>query len=94
MNELYHYLYELEDELDNLDIIKNVDNLLIDIKNNKELLEKLNKYHAIPSEKLKKEIYNYSEFIKFKECENNINLLILQINNRLNILKEKKGCCR
>ena len=80
------------------------DKRIIDIKKNKEKLllneafiEKLNKLKTLDIysseyKTLKKELFDNSDFVLYKQLENDINLLILEINQKLNTLTDKKGC--
>ena len=92
MNELNEKIDKLEDSLNNLDIIKELDNNFEKIINNKELMDKIKKYHEVPSEELKLDIYSYSEFTKYKENENDINLLIMEINTYLKKISNSRSC--
>ena len=92
MNELNDKIDKLEDSLNNLDIIKKLDNDFEKIMNNKELMDKIKKYHEVPSEELKLDIYNYPEFVKYKENENDINLLIMEINTYLKKISNSRSC--
>lgn len=83
MNELFIKIHNLKNELDNLKIIKNLNyynNLII---NNEILKTKIDKYYKDNSKDLLFEIYNYEEIKKYKECETEINLLIMMINSKL-----------
>lgn len=74
---------------------------LLDEKNkilgNQELIDKisklktLNKY-SIEYKKLKNELFNNFDFVSFKEMENEINYLILEINSRLRTLTDERRC--
>lgn len=54
-------------------------------------LKKLDKY-SNEYKILKMELYNNKIFIEFKELENEINFLIMEINNKLKVLTDDKGC--
>ena len=41
---------------------------------------------------LKKELFQNPDFVAFKHYENEINLLILEINQKLKLLTDERGC--
>ena len=92
MNEIYDKLDQLKINLDNLEIFDKLNITIENIKLNKELVNKIKKYNETMDENLRLEIYNYTEIQKYKEIENEINLLILQINHKLKRIKSE-GCC-
>ena len=64
---------------------------------NKEFIEKVNKLKSLDIysneyKEIKKELFKNSDFVSYKQLENEINLLILEINQKLNTLTDKKGC--
>lgn len=73
----------LKNKLDKLEEVKNIDLYYNQIVNNKELFDMINKYKIDSNEIIRQNIYTYDEFKKFKKCENEVNLLIIGINNRL-----------
>lgn len=56
-----------------------------------ELLKKMNEY-TNEYQNLKKKIFKNNKFVEYKELENEINFLILEINQKLKKLTNKKGC--
>ena len=67
------------------------------ILNNKELLTKISKLKELDiySEEyktLKKEIFENADFVSYKELENEIDYLILEINNKLRTLTNERRC--
>lgn len=94
MDELYHKIDLLKEELDHLAIFKEMERLEIEIRKKKELVEKIKKYKECPSDKLRLDIYSYEEIINYKEKETELNLLILSINKRIKEgLLEGDGQC-
>lgn len=83
MDELYHKIDLVKEELDHLPIFKEMEKLEIEIRKKKELVEKIQKYNAYPSDKLRLDIYSYEEIRKYKEKETELNLIILNINKRI-----------
>lgn len=59
----------------------------------KKLIDKINKLKELDKysneyKKIKIELFNVDTFVEFKQLENEINLLILEINNKLKELTE------
>lgn len=54
-------------------------------------LQKLDIY-SIEYKELKQELFKNPDFVEFKHLENEINILILAINQKLKGLVEKRGC--
>ena len=73
----------MKEELDHLPIFKEMEKLEIEIRKKKELVEKIQKYNAYPSDKIRLDIYSYEEIRKYKEKETELNLIILNINKRI-----------
>lgn len=94
MNELRTNIDIFIEELNRLETIKALENDIINIKSNKELVEKIKKYHLSPNQDLKLDIYSYKEIKDYKNKETNLNLLIMEINKYLNKIKKDKGCIR
>lgn len=92
MNEIYNQLDEIKHNLDNLDIFNQLNKSIEQIKMNKELVHKIKKYYETKDEVLRLDIYNYIEVQEYKKIENEINLLILQINQKLKRIKSNGGC--
>ena len=64
---------------------------------NKELLDKISKLKKLDkySEEyklIKKDLFNNIDFVSFKELENELNYLILEINNKLRVLTNERRC--
>lgn len=59
--------------------------------NNIKKLQELDIY-SNEYKKLKKELFQNPIFVEFKHLENEINLLILEINQKLNVLTDERGC--
>lgn len=93
MSDLFLYLDKVKKELDESDVIKEFEQAKKEVYDNKELIELVNKYHNSLSDSLKKEIYSYPEFVKYKQKENEVNFLILSINQILKEIVGKRGGC-
>ena len=77
------------DELDNLDSIKEIKKLKIELLNNKELLKNLNNYHLMKTVTLKQKLYEYPLYVRYLSLEVNINLLIQDIKKKLDFTDRK-----
>lgn len=77
------------DELDNLDSIKEIKVLKIELLNNKELLKDLDNYHLMKTVTLKQKLYEYPLYVKYLSLEVNINLLIQDIKKKLDFTDRK-----
>ena len=62
------------------------------IKENKELLDKIEKYNQTRKEELKQEIYMIELFQENKKAETELNILILEINAALKKINDKGKC--
>ena len=82
MEELLDRLDRLKKELDDLPLFKELDLCRQNISNNKELVEKIEKYNLTKNNNLRLEIYSYKEIQEYKEKENELNLIILEINKK------------
>lgn len=83
--------FELDERITNL---KNEKEKLLSNKDFIKKLEKLKILNIYSNEykELKKELFKNPNFVLYKQLENEINLLILEINQKLNTLTDKRGC--
>ena len=77
------------DELDNLDSIKEIKKLKIELLNDKQLLNDLNNYHLMKTVTLKQKLYEYPLYVRYLSLEVNINLLIQDIKKKLDFTDRK-----
>jgi len=86
--ELYSKLNELYQMLDELDCVKEIEN----IKNNipSELVKMIEEYRLCPTSANKKKLYENEVFLQYIKCESELNYLIMEINNKF---KRKCGQC-
>ena len=77
------------DELDNLDSIKEIKVLKIELLNNKELLNDLDNYHLMKTVDLKQKLYEYPLYVRYLSLEVSINLLIQDIKKKLDFTDRK-----
>lgn len=97
MKEITEELEKLIDILNKDVRIKKIDSLKKEILSNKKLISKINKLHTLDiySEEyknIKKELFNNPSFVEFKLIEAELNYLILEINQKLNALTNKREC--
>lgn len=74
--------------------LKNKKQILL---SNKELMKNIEKLKSLDIysdeyKNLKQELFKNFDFVEFKQLENEINLLIMEINQRLNNLTDERGC--
>ena len=77
------------DELDNLDSIKEIKVLKIELLNNKELLKDLDNFHLMKTVTLKQKLYEYPLYVRYLSLEVSINLLIQDIKRKLDFTDRK-----
>ena len=94
MEELIEKIENIKKELDNSKEVKHIKELNNKIKDNKELLNIIEKYNNTQSESIKKEIINNEFFREYKLSENEINYIILEINSKLKQISKKGSCSR
>lgn len=95
---------QIEKKIDELLEILEQDSTIMELKkckkrilNNQEFLDKIKKLQQLDiySDEymnLKIELFQNPDFIEFKHLENEINLLILEINNKLKLLTDGRSC--
>lgn len=91
MNDLYTYILNLENSLDNEEIIKKLKRAYKAVKNNKELVNDVLKYNNTQDEELRMKLRQHPDIQKVKELEVELNYLILEINKNLSILTNKRS---
>ena len=95
---------ELNKKIDSLINVLDHDNRIIklaEIKekliSNQELITKITKLKELDRysseyKELKANLFKDSDFVSFKELESEIDFLILEINNKLNVLTNERRC--
>ncbi len=94
MNELIDKVEQLKRSIDDTKEVKELLRLNKKIMQDKDLLNKIKEYQVNPQESLKEEIVGHPLFLKYKEKETDLNVIILMINQELKKLKEKGTCSR
>ncbi len=92
MNELIEKVEKLKKSIDKTTEVQELVRLNNEILKDKELLAKIKEYQITQDEKLKKDIIKHPLFLKYKEKETDLNILILKINQELKKLKDKGSC--
>ena len=97
--ELIKKLDELILIFENSKEIQKINTLKKEIYENKEIKEKIEEFNLIRNDcynskylDLKREILNIETIKEYKKIENDLFLLTLEINKRLNSIIDKKGC--
>ena len=93
MEELIEKLSSLEKELENTELVKDIKELNKKISNDKELLKLLDDYKLKPTEENKYKIIKNDLFKEYKDKETDVNLLIMQINQKLKQISNKDKWC-
>jgi len=83
--------FELDEKVT---ILKNEKQLLL---TDEEFIKKLNKLKSLDIyskeyKSIKKDLFQDSHFVRYKQIENELNLLIMEINQRLKKLTDERGC--
>ena len=97
-NNIREALYNLIDEIENSDLIKQLDNNKQKINENNEVQElitifnekKKNINEDLQIAKIK--LYNNDIIREYLSCEQELNFIIMRLNKKLNNLIDKKGC--
>lgn len=92
MEKLIEKVNKLKKELDNTQQVKEIRKLILKIQENKELITKIDLYNQTRKEALRTEIYSDDDYIKYREAETNLNILILELNSKLKIINNKGKC--
>ena len=89
--ELLNCYFELLSMIDHSKIKEDLKNTLTAIKEDKELVEKIESYHRKEDEKIRKEVYQNEYYRTYKKLENRLNKIILQSNHILGALKDESN---
>ncbi len=94
MEELIEKVENLKKSINETNEVQELLRLNKEIMKDKELLSKIKEYQTTQKESLKQEIIKHPLFLKYKEKETDLNVIILMINQELKKLKEKGTCSR
>lgn len=78
--------------LNNTSTIKELEEINKKVEKDLELKKLLEEYSTTKNEELKKRIIENKTFQEYKEKETEVNLLIMDINQRLKKIKKKEDC--
>lgn len=93
MEKLIESLSSLKEELDESELVKEIKQLNKEISSNEELQKLLDNYQIKPTEENKNKIIQNDLFQKYKEKETDVNILIMQINQKLKQISNKDKWC-
>ena len=92
MEKIIEKVKEIENDLDHDDRVIKIKKLNEEIMQDKKLLQMLEEYRKYPKEELKNEIINYPLFQNYKKEDLEINILIMEINEKLKKINDKGTC--
>ncbi len=92
MNELIDKINNLKNELNNTKEVQEIISINRLISQDKDLLDKINKYNLTKDERIKEEILKNKLFKEYKDKEIDLNILIMQINSELKKINSKGSC--
>ena len=90
--DLFLKIEKLKNDLNKLEIFSSIDQNLFLIRENKELINKIEQYNISKNSNLRQDIYNYQEIKEYKQNENTLNYMILEMNRKLNKITDRRGC--
>lgn len=93
MNELMNSVDNFLNELDSSSLVLDLKEVLNKVKEDKKLVKLLEEYNTYPKENIKNEIIKNKTFQEFKIKETELNLFIMEINQKLKTIS-KKGSCK
>lgn len=92
MNNIYSLINELEYNLDREDIIIKLRKKYQELSENKELINKINKYKETNENKLREEIILDPQYREISKLEGELNYIIFEINKELKNISKRGGC--
>ena len=92
MNELIDKVDNLKKELDSSTLVTSVRESLAKVKQDQELMDLLKEYEQYPKEDTKNKILENKTFKEFKIKETELNLFIMELNQRLKSIAKKGKC--
>ena len=94
MNELIAKVDKLKETLDNTKEVKEITKLNKEIMKDKELLKLVEEYQKTQDESIKEKIIHNPLFKEYKKKETDLNLIILEINQKLKEITGKRNNCQ
>ena len=97
MKKINNKVDELINILNNDSRIKRLYELKVELNNDKSLMSKIESLknldqYSTKYKDIKLDLFKNSKFVEYKELENEINILILEINQKLKTLTDERGC--
>lgn len=92
MEKLYEKVDKLKACLNETTCVIEIKRLLKEINEDKELIEMIEEYNKTEDERIRNKILNNQLFREYKHQEAELNLLILQINQRLRKIIKRDKC--
>jgi len=92
MEKLYEQIDKLKACLNETTCVIEIKRLLKEINEDKELIKMIEEYNKTEDERIRNKILNNQLFREYKHQEAELNLLILQINQRLRKIIKRDKC--
>lgn len=92
MEKLYEKIDKLKECLNETKCVIEIKRLLKEINDDKDLINMIEEYNKTEDERIRNKILNNKLFREYKHQEAELNLLILQINQRLKSITKKDKC--
>lgn len=97
MKKINNKVEELINILDNDSRIKRLYELKVELNNDKSLMSKIESLKILDQysteyKDIKLDLFKNPKFVEYKELENEINILILEINQKLKTLTDERSC--
>lgn len=92
MEKLYEQIDKLKACLNETTCVIEIKRLLKEIDEDKELIKMIEEYNKTEDERIRNKILNNQLFREYKHQEAELNLLILQINQRLRKIIKRDKC--
>ena len=97
MKKINNKVDELINILNNDSRIKRLYELKVELNNDKSLMSKIESLKILDQysteyKDIKLDLFKNPKFVEYKELENEINILILEINQKLEILTDERSC--
>lgn len=97
MKKINNKIDELINILNNDSRIKRLRKLKVELDNDKSLISKIESLKSLDQysteyKDIKLDLFKNPKFVEYKELENEINILILEINQKLKTLTDERSC--
>ena len=97
MKKINNKVDELINILNNDSRIKRLYELKVELNNDKSLMSKIESLkildqYSTECKDIKLDLFKNPKFVEYKELENEINILILEINQKLKTLTDERSC--